>query len=213
MIPSAAPVPPASPAPFVILGAVDGKSASGEVLGTAVSLAARTPGAVLHLLHIVERPIGVDAAALDLYQQGIAAARRYLDGTAKRVGARSDFAVVTDAPGDTVADAILRTAASIDADLVLVGTSDPKPLTRWLLGSVAEDVMRKAGCPAMVVRSKRHDPPGVPAIEAPCAACVTAQVAANDDRARCPEHAHHLRQHLHYEMPEGYGAGSMFVRP
>ncbi len=156
MTPSALLAPLASIAPYVILAALDGKTASPEVLATAVSLARRTPGALLHLLHIVERPIGVEVAALDLYRQELAAGCRYLDDTAKSVGARSDFAVVTDAPGDAVADAILRTAASIDADLILVGTSDPKPLVRWLLGSVAEEVMRKAGCAVLVVRPKRH---------------------------------------------------------
>jgi nucleotide-binding universal stress UspA family protein len=150
-------VPEAPLAPFLILAAIDRKKVSREVLDTAVSLAARTPGAVLHLLHVVERPIGVEAAALDLYQQELAAACRYLDETAKQVGARSDFAVVTDAPGDTVADAILRTAASLDADLVLVGTSDPKPLARWLLGSIGEEVMRRAGCGVLVVRPKNHE--------------------------------------------------------
>ena len=205
--------PTAPLASFVILAALDRRSASPEVLATAVSLAARTPRAVLHLLHVVERPIGVEAAALDLYQEELAAACRYLDETAKSVGARSDLAVVTDAPGDEVAGAILRTAATIDADLVLVGTSEPKPLARWLLGSVAEEVMRKAGCGVLVVRSKRHEPPGVPSVEGPCAACLAAQEAAHDPGARCAQHAHPLRQHLHYEMPQGYGAGSMFVRP
>ena len=200
-------------APFVMLAALDRRAASPEVLATAVSLAARTPGTVLHLLHIVVRPIGVKAAALELYQEDLAASCRYLDETAKSVGARSDLAVATDAAGDTIAGAILRTAASVDADLVLVGTGDPKPLARWVLGSVAEEVMRKAGCAVLVVRSKRHDPQGVPSIEGPCAACVAARVAAHDPQARCAQHAHRLRQHLHYEMPEGYGAGSMFVRP
>jgi hypothetical protein len=121
--------------------------------------------------------------------------------------------VVTDAPGDAVADAILGKAASLDADLVLVGTSDPRPLARWLLGSVAEEVMRKAGCAVLVVRPKRHDAAGLPVIEAPCAACAAAQRATHDPAARCAQHAHPLHQHLHYEMPQGYGAGSMFVRP
>jgi nucleotide-binding universal stress UspA family protein len=210
MTPSA---PVAPLAPFVILAALDRKMASAEVLATAVSLAARTPGAVLHLLHIVERLIGVEAAALELYQQELAAGCRYLDETASSVGARSELSVVTDAPGDAVADAILRKAASLDADLVLVGTSDPKPLARWLLGSVAEEVMRKAGCAVLVVRPKHHDATGVPVIEAPCAACAAAYQATHEPEARCAQHAHPLRQHLHYEMPQGYGAGSMFVRP
>jgi hypothetical protein len=93
MTPSA-PVTPH--APVVILAALDRKKASPEVLDTAVSLAARTPGAVLQFLHVIERPIGVEAAALDLDQQEVAAACRYLDETASSVGAGSDFGVVRD---------------------------------------------------------------------------------------------------------------------
>ena len=63
MSPSA-PVRP--PAPLVILAALGHEAASPEARASAASMAGRTPGAMLHLLHVVERPIGREAAALEL---------------------------------------------------------------------------------------------------------------------------------------------------
>lgn len=50
------------------------------------------------------------------------------------------------------ADAICEKASSIGADLVIVGSHGAKGLKRYLLGSVAEKVVRHAPCSVMVVR-------------------------------------------------------------
>ncbi|BAM70151.1 universal stress protein [Methanothermobacter sp. CaT2] len=49
------------------------------------------------------------------------------------------------------ADAILRTVEKEGVDLVVMGTSGKHGLDRFLLGSVAEKVVRSAGCPVLVV--------------------------------------------------------------
>ncbi|MEJ8542376.1 universal stress protein [Methanothermobacter wolfeii] len=49
------------------------------------------------------------------------------------------------------ADAILRTIEKEEVDLVVMGTSGKHGLDRFLLGSVAEKVVRSAGCPVLVV--------------------------------------------------------------
>ncbi len=49
------------------------------------------------------------------------------------------------------ADAILRTIEKEGVDLVVMGTSGKHGLDRFLLGSVAEKVVRSAGCPVLVV--------------------------------------------------------------
>lgn len=55
-------------------------------------------------------------------------------------------------PGNPV-EAILEEASRWEADLVAVGTQGRRGLSRFLLGSVAEGVLRRAGCPVLVVRS------------------------------------------------------------
>lgn len=50
------------------------------------------------------------------------------------------------------ATALLRAAEELEADLVVVGTRGRTGLSRVLLGSVAEAVVRSAGCSVLVVR-------------------------------------------------------------
>lgn len=49
------------------------------------------------------------------------------------------------------ADIILETIKEEDIDLVVIGTSGKHGLDRFLLGSVAEKVVRSATCPVLVV--------------------------------------------------------------
>jgi nucleotide-binding universal stress UspA family protein len=52
------------------------------------------------------------------------------------------------------ADEILSLARDVDADLIIVGTHGRTGVKRWVMGSVAERVVREAACPVFVVRSK-----------------------------------------------------------
>jgi nucleotide-binding universal stress UspA family protein len=51
---------------------------------------------------------------------------------------------------------ILREAAAFDADLITVTTAGRSGLSRAILGSVAEQVMRKADIPVMLLRPGRN---------------------------------------------------------
>lgn len=53
--------------------------------------------------------------------------------------------------GDAVRD-IVRVAGEEHADLIVMGTHGRGGLTRVLMGSVAEGVMRKAPCPVITIR-------------------------------------------------------------
>jgi nucleotide-binding universal stress UspA family protein len=46
----------------------------------------------------------------------------------------------------------LRLADEVHADLIVMGTTGRSGLGRLLLGSVAEEVMRKARCPVLTVK-------------------------------------------------------------
>lgn len=48
--------------------------------------------------------------------------------------------------------AILRTAADFDCDLIVLGTHGVGGWTRWLVGGIAEEVVRRAACPVLVVK-------------------------------------------------------------
>ncbi|WP_447980037.1 universal stress protein [Candidatus Nitrospira bockiana] len=57
------------------------------------------------------------------------------------------------APGRPV-DVILKEAASFMADLLVMGTRRTTALGRLALGSVADSVIRRAGCPVLVVKDE-----------------------------------------------------------
>jgi nucleotide-binding universal stress UspA family protein len=54
----------------------------------------------------------------------------------------------------TAADAIVRTARSKRADVILMGTHGRSGLARLFMGSVAERVIGTAPCPVLTVRGK-----------------------------------------------------------
>lgn len=62
------------------------------------------------------------------------------------------------------ASVILRVAGEINADLIVLGTHGRTGLARLLMGSVAEQVVRKASCPVLTVtgHSRIGSPPHSP---------------------------------------------------
>ena len=50
------------------------------------------------------------------------------------------------------ADLIVRQAKKWGADLIVIGTHGRRGFSRFVLGSVAEDVLRRAPCPVLAVR-------------------------------------------------------------
>ncbi len=71
--------------------------------------------------------------------------------------------------GDPAAE-ILKAATTAGADVVVMGTHGTTGLTRLLVGSVAENVMRKAPCPVLTVRGDFRKPPAETVGEAPATA-------------------------------------------
>ena len=57
------------------------------------------------------------------------------------------------------ADQILRVAAESNCDLILMGTHGRTALNRLLMGSVAEQVVRKATCPVLTVKTPQRPVP------------------------------------------------------
>ena len=56
------------------------------------------------------------------------------------------------AEGDAAAE-VLHVAEHLGCDLIVMGTQGRSGLGRFLLGSVAEEVLRKAPCPVLVVKN------------------------------------------------------------
>jgi nucleotide-binding universal stress UspA family protein len=132
----------AVPAVRQILFATD-FSLSSEVAARVARDYARHFGARLHILHVVWA--GTDPMMPPL-----------LGRLAEELGI--DVPVVTAVESGTPAAQIVRYAERHGIDLIVVGTHGRTGVTRALLGSVAERVVRTAPCPVLAVAREPRGP-------------------------------------------------------
>jgi nucleotide-binding universal stress UspA family protein len=100
---------------------------------------------------------------------------------------------------DVPSEEISRLAAEIEADLVVVGTHGRRGLTRLLLGSVAEGVVRAAPCPVLVVRPKAAPEPQ-PQIEPACPRCLEKRSETAGKELWCDQHSErHGPRHTYHQ--------------
>jgi nucleotide-binding universal stress UspA family protein len=116
---------------------------------------ARDYGAQLIVLHVISPPTVV-------FTEG--AVPPDMDFLINDVRARLDQLRAPDpsitferriAQGQAV-DSILQAIQELDVDLVVLGTHGHTGLKRLLMGSVAEQILRKAPCPVLTVKGEGH---------------------------------------------------------
>ena len=95
-------------------------------------------------------PVGVQVAEA-MEKEALERARDFLDEVASRLAAL-DYRTKVVAMVGTPAVAILQEAAKLKPDLVLIGSSGRRGVTRFVLGSVAHAVVHRTPCPALVFR-------------------------------------------------------------
>jgi nucleotide-binding universal stress UspA family protein len=143
-----------------ILVPTDFSKPADQALERAMQLAGLTKAEV-HLVHAYEFPprVGVVDVPLALPQEFFDqirdAAQKQLDQRVKQVEA-AGLKGQTHLTMDTPAGAILDAAASIGADLIVMGTQGRTGMKHVLLGSVAERTVRLASCPVMTVKAAQH---------------------------------------------------------
>lgn len=115
----------------------------GEVEVAAAVEWARHAGARVHLVSVV-----TDAAAVLVGEDEVRAELADLAARCRAAGASTSWRVVD---GANAAGALLEAANVAGAGLVVVGTRATRGLARLVLGSVAQDVLRRATCPVLVV--------------------------------------------------------------
>jgi nucleotide-binding universal stress UspA family protein len=145
-----------------ILCATDFSEGASTTLGTATRLSVES-GAELVLFHAWYVPAtaySLEATMpLDISEQVVADARRGLDDaveTARRAGATH---VQNKLVGGVPWTEIVTELEHERYDLCVIGTHGRTGLSRILLGSVAEKVVRHAPCPVLVVRPENPPTP------------------------------------------------------
>jgi len=135
-----------------VLVAVDFEEASRHAIEVARELAGPL-GAELCLLHVYQLPVytypGLEPQLLpDLTREITLAAGRALAQLATDVGVARTLLREGDA-----APAILAAAGEVGAALIVMGTHGRRGLSRAILGSVAEKVVRRSAIPVLTVRA------------------------------------------------------------
>ena len=143
-----------------ILVPVDGSPTSNAGLREAVSMA-KAQGASLQLVHIVDYHTlamgGLEAGAYidDLMQSLAQSGRRILKRAEEQVRKAGVpvSSVLLESPAGPAADPIVRQAKKWKADVIVLGTHGRRGMSRVLMGSDAEQVVRSSPVPVMLVRS------------------------------------------------------------
>lgn len=146
--------------PKIILVPTDLSESAEEAVDYACELA-RNLGAKVHLLNVITVPVvGVPELGMAMTSTMIDTMvkdnQSALDQLAARKAALADMAPAILRTGDA-RDVINQTAKEIGADLIVVGTHGRRGVTRVLLGSVAETVVRTAPCPVLTVRMEKSE--------------------------------------------------------
>ena len=139
-----------------ILAATDFSPSAERALRSA-ELLCRQAGARLHLLHVVQLPaptylgrIGLDR---DLKESWLEGARVRLADLARELSARGVEVETIVREGKPWRE-ILDSAREQEADLICLGNSGHSAVERLLLGSTAENVVRRSDVPVLVVRDR-----------------------------------------------------------
>lgn len=136
-----------------ILVPTDGSAATESATDHAIGLA-RQYGATLHALYVVDvaayssLEAGADVVADELRSEGETAVDAVVERAAD-AGVEAETAVETGVVHRRVVDYV----ADNGIDLVVMGTHGRTGVGRFLLGSVAEKVVRTAEAPVLTVRS------------------------------------------------------------
>jgi nucleotide-binding universal stress UspA family protein len=158
-----------SPGPIVVVG-IDFSEIGDRALDEALLWLAERPSGVVHVVHVAAGygPM----LRLELADDVKTVSREELevflaDEVRQRVSAFTqrtsgvtiaDGRVVTHVRVGVPSDEMVALGAELQADLIVVGTHGRRGVTRLLLGSVAEAIVRKAGCTVLVVRPKDYPP-------------------------------------------------------
>ena len=137
-----------------ILLATDGspasEGASDEAIDLAIQVGARL--LVVSVLGASSKPTGtsVEATGPADSRDSLTTKAQALAQRAKAAGCDATFLVWDGDPGE----AIVAAADSENADLIVVGSHGRSGVSRFLIGSVSDFVVRHAHCPVMVVRGR-----------------------------------------------------------
>ena len=144
-----------------LLIALDRTPASEDILQDAVAFAKDLDAEII-LLHVVQ-PLralatvtGIELASFspEEWKQLNERADEYLAAITQQLAAAGVQATSEKLESNDVAAAILETAARLKVDAIALASRAPQRMVRAILGSVADQLVRGAPCPVLVIRAR-----------------------------------------------------------
>lgn len=138
-----------------ILVPVDFSECTEKALAYAVPFA-RQFGATVTLLHVMEPPyLPASEMGVVVEVESKEEAQKELAALQARLADRVRCQTMT--RKGSAEHEILDAAKELSSDLIILGTHGRTGVERLLMGSTVEKVVRRAGCPILIVRPHEHD--------------------------------------------------------
>ena len=144
--------------PTTILPATDGSEEAKLATQAATELSSGT-GSDVHVVYVLPAPaqlIGHHLLSGEARESALAGAERdaetFLKEQAEQIRANGGKVAETHFRSGDPDKEILRTAESIGVGLIVIGSRGLGAISRALLGSVSDSVVKHAHCPVLVVR-------------------------------------------------------------
>ena len=145
--------------PTTILLATDG-SEEGKLATQAATELSRETGSEVHVVYVLPAPaqlIGHHLYSDETRESLIGGAERdaetFLKEQADQIGSDGGKVAETHLRSGDPDKEILRTAEALDVGVIVIGSRGLGALSRALMGSVSDSVVRHAHCPVFVVRT------------------------------------------------------------
>jgi nucleotide-binding universal stress UspA family protein/uncharacterized Zn-finger protein len=194
---------------YTILVAVAFEPTSNAALHEAMRLAQKSGGSELHVVHVVD-----DSTTTEKLSE----APGRIDKIGDMLRARIETAwqqagkvkVVAHLRAGDAAEAILHAAIEVNADIIVVGSHRRTVLSKLMLGSIADRVLRESHCPVLIAVPKDYgDDATRGRIEPVCEDCLITRVQSGSTRFWCERHSKPYL-HPHVYVPRDENRSSVF---
>jgi len=203
----------------VIVVGVDFSDLGDRAFKQAYELAASFPNAEIHAVFVMPAAVvnpltGYGAAEQpgpERVEEGVAQLTKHVDSLLFSLGGLTyaGMRVYSHVRVGVPLFGIIQLATEVQASFIVLGTHGRHGIARWLLGSVAEGVLRQAPCPVLVVPPEATTVE-VPKIEPVCPACIEARKASQGQELWCELHRQrHGRRHTYHQRDRVSEDGSL----
>ena len=202
----------------VVVVGVDFSDLGDRAFQQAYELAASSARSEVHALFVMPtsavNPLTgyeADSASPEHFEEGAAQVTKHVNSLLFNLGGlnHSGMRVYSHFRVGVPLFGIVQLATELHASFIVLGTHGRHGIARWLLGSVAEGVLRQAPCPVLVVPPASTATP-VPKIEPACPACLEVRKASKGEALWCEQHRQlHGRRHTYHQRDRVTEDGSL----